>query len=109
MGVIHLLVVPEYFESAAYLGVLFVLNALGAFAAAFGIHRQAWWGWPLGLLMAGGAFVMYIESRTIGLPGLDEGWFDPPGLLAMVVEALFVALYLFKVRGREPAGAEQER
>jgi hypothetical protein len=77
VGLIHLLAVPEYFEFATYLGLLFILNALGSFASAVGIYRWAWWGWPLGVVMAGGAFFMYIESRTIGLPMLDEGWLDP--------------------------------
>ena len=95
VGLIHLLVVPEYFEFATYLGLLFILNALGSFASAVGIYRHAWWGWPLGLVMAGGAFFMYIESRTIGLPGLNEGWLDPPGILSLIVEAIFVALYFF--------------
>ena len=66
VGLIHLLVVPEYFGFATYLGLLFILNALGSFASAVGIYQRAWWGWPLGVVMAGGAFFMYIESRTIG-------------------------------------------
>lgn len=94
IGLIHLAVTPEYFEFATYLGLLFVANFLGSAASAFGIYRRAWWGWPLGLVMAGGAFVMYMESRTIGLPGLNEGWLDPPGVLSLILEALFVALYL---------------
>ena len=94
VGLIHLLVVPEYFEFATYLGLLFILNALGSFASAVGIYRQAWWGWPLGVVMAGGAFFMYIESRTIGLPMLNEGWLDPPGVLSLIVEAIFMGVYL---------------
>ncbi|HKH11260.1 MAG TPA: hypothetical protein VKA73_08965 [Rubrobacter sp.] len=94
IGLIHLLVVPEYFEFGAYLGLLFIANFLGSAASAVGIYRRAWWGWPLGLVMAVGAFVMYVESRTIGLPGLNEGWLDPPGVLSLILEALFVALYL---------------
>jgi hypothetical protein len=37
VGLIHLLVVPEYFEFATYLGLLFILNALGSFASAVGL------------------------------------------------------------------------
>ena len=102
VGVIHLLVVPEYFEFATYLGLLFILNALGAFASAVGIYRRAWWGWPLGLVMAGGAFFMYIESRTIGLPMLNEGWLAPPGILSLIVEGIFVGVYLSGIRRRAP-------
>ena len=98
VGLIHLLVVPEYFEFATYLGLLFILNALGSFASAVGIRRRAWWGWPLGVVMAGGAFFVYIESRRIGLPMLNEGWLDPPGVLSLIVEAIFVGVYLSGVR-----------
>ena len=106
VGLIHLFVVPEYFEIAAYLGVAMLVNFFGSIAAAFGIYRDEWWGWPLGALMAGGAFLMYVESRTIGLPGLHEGWLDPPGVLSLIVEAIFVALYLrgtsrSRIPGRE--------
>ena len=100
VGLIHLLVVPEYFEFATYLGLLFVVNALGAFASAIGIYRHAWWGWPLGVIIAGGAFFMYIESRTIGLPMLNEGWIDPPGILSLIIEGSFMALYLRAIARR---------
>jgi hypothetical protein len=102
IGLIHLLVVPEYFEFATYLGLLFILNALGSFASAAGIYLRKWWGWPLGVVMAGGAFFMYVESRTVGLPMLNEGWLDPPGVLSLVVEAVFVVVYLSRVRRRAP-------
>ena len=102
IALIHLIVVPEYFEFATYLGLLFVINFVGSTASAIGIYRGEWWGWPLGVLMASGSFFMYIESRTIGLPGLDEGWLDPPGVLSLIVEAAFVALYLWGVRRRTP-------
>ena len=98
IGLIHLLVVPEYFEFATYLGLLFILNALGSFASAAGIYLRKWWGWPLGVVMAGGAFFMYVESRTVGLPMLNEGWLDPPGVLSLVAEAVFVVVYLSRVR-----------
>jgi hypothetical protein len=97
VGLIHLFVVPEYFGIATYLGVSMLVNFFGSIAAAFGIYRDEWWGWPLGTLMAGGAFLMYIESRTIGLPGLHEGWLDPPGVLSLIVEAIFMALYLLGI------------
>ena len=106
IGLIHLLVVPEYFEFATYLGLLFILNALGSFASAVGIYLRKWWGWTLGVVMAGGAFFMYIESRTIGLPMLNEGWLDPPGVFSLIVEAIFVVLYLSRVRRRAPQGKE---
>ena len=49
-------------------------------------------------LVAAGAFVGYVVSRTIGLPGLgvDDAWFEPLGVLSLVAEALFVGLYWFR-------------
>jgi hypothetical protein len=48
-----------------------------------------------------------VISRTIGLPGLpvEEEWLEPLGLLSMVVEALFVGLFL-TVFVRPPVDSE---
>lgn len=104
-GLLHLVLVPEELEEAAYKGVLFALNGIGALVAAVGIYRGArLWGWGLGLLVAGGAIVMYVVSRTIGLPvlGVDDEWFEPVGVLAVIVEALFViATFAYMSRSRE--------
>jgi hypothetical protein len=50
----------------------------------------------LGALVSVGAFVAYVISRTVGLPGLgvEEEWLEPLGVLSLIVEALFVGLYL---------------
>ena len=96
VGLIHLYKAPAYLEAAPYIGVAFLINILLALVSAFGIYRGMWWGWLLGILVAGGAFVMYVVSRTIGLPGLEDDvgeWFDPAGILALIVEALFIGLY----------------
>jgi uncharacterized membrane protein len=76
--------------------VLYLANFVGALTAAIGIYRGRIWGWSLGALVAGGAFVAYVISRTVGLPGLpvEEEWLEPLGLLSLLVEALFVGLYL---------------
>ncbi len=108
VGVIHLVVIPEYFAEAAYVGVLFLANAVGAAISAYGILRGAGWGWALGTLISVASFVGYIISRTVGLPGapgiLEEGFFDPPGLVSLVLEALFVALCLKVIAQRGGAG-----
>ncbi len=93
-GIIHFIDAPDNFNQATYKGVLFVLNGFGALLAAYGIFRGASWGWLLGLLIAGGAILGYIVSRTIGLPGLpvDAHWLEPMGVLSLVVEGVFVLL-----------------
>ena len=78
------------------MGVGFVANFIGALVAAVGIYRDAMWGWVLGALVAGGALVMYVVSRSVGLPGFEHAvgrWSGPLGILSVVVEALFLAVF----------------
>ena len=98
-GLIHLIEAPENLQEAAYKGVLFLLNGGAALIAAVGIYRgQKTWGWGLGVLVAGGALVMYVVSRTVGLPGIgvDDEWLEPIGVLSLIVEGLFVAIALMQ-------------
>jgi uncharacterized membrane protein YfcA len=93
VGLIHLLEAPEELEEATYLGLLFLANFGGAVVAAIGIYRGHKWGWGLGVLLAGGAFVGYVISRTLGLPGMPvEKWLEPLGVTSLLVEGLFLGL-----------------
>src|SRR5215208_6213058 len=96
LGLIHLINSPEDLEEGSYTGLLYLANFVGALAAAIGIYRGRSWGWSLGALVSVGAFVGYVISRTVGLPGLpvEEEWLEPLGLLSLLVEALFVGLYV---------------
>jgi hypothetical protein len=96
VGLIHLINSPGDLEEGSYTGLLYLANFVGALAAAVGIYRGEKWGWALGLLVAAGAFAGYVVSRTVGLPGLpvEEEWLEPLGVLSLLVEALFVGLYL---------------
>jgi len=97
-GLIHLIEGPENYEEVAYKGILFFLNAAGALVAAIGIYRgEKVWGWTLGLVVTAGALLLYIVSRTVGLPGLevDDEWFEPMGVASLLVEGLFVLLYIY--------------
>ena len=94
-GLIHLVEAPDNLTEAAYNGVLFIVNGLAAFVAAYGIYRGAKsWGWGLGMSVAGGALMMYVVSRTVGLPGLgiDDAWFEPMGVLSLLVEGAYVVV-----------------
>lgn len=103
-GLLHLVEAPEYYDEVKYIGVLFVASMIGAAIAAYGIWRDERWGWLLGLAVAGGSFVAYILSRTVGLPSFREAsWseaLEPMGVLSLIVEGLFVglALPILKVR-----------
>jgi len=94
-GIIHLLDAPDSFEEMFYKGALFALSGGAAVFAAIGIYRGSrGWGWNLGAMVAGGAFVGYILSRTIGLPGIPpDEWLEPMGLLSLFAEAGFMLLY----------------
>ncbi len=96
VGLVHLLESPEELAEVTYLGLLYLANFFGAVVAAIGIYRGRSWGWGLGALVAGGAFAGYVISRTVGLPGLpvEEEWLEPLGLLSLVVEGLFMWLWL---------------
>jgi hypothetical protein len=92
-GLLHLVETPEYMEEERYIGVLFILSAVGSAAALYGIWRDQMWGWVLGTAVAGGAFVAYIVSRTVGLPSFHESeFFEPSGILSLLVEAAFVVV-----------------
>ena len=111
VGLIHLLVTPEYYGFAAYLGLLMIANFAGSVVSAVGIYQGRAWGWWLGIVMAAGAFFGYIESRTLGLPGLPswEPFTEPPGLLSLLVEGIFmgVAAYVLgqrRARSTAPSG-----
>lgn len=107
-GLVHFVDAPDAFEEATYKGLLFMANGLGALVAAYGILRGARWGWWLGLLVAGGAFVGYVASRTIGLPGLPpepDAWLEPLGVVSLLAEGGLVALALWAMRGITSAAA----
>ncbi len=99
-ALIHLISAPDHLQEATYVGVLFLANGAGALVAAFGIYRDRLWGWLLGALVAGGAFVMFMVSRLIGLPGYQEHvgmWIgdsfgDQLGIPSLFVEAPLVVL-----------------
>ena len=103
-GAIHWIDAPSSFGDATYKGLLFVANGIAAIIAAFGIHRgERTWGWGLGVLVAGGALVSYVISRTVGLPGLPpDVWLEPLGILSLMVEAAFIVLFVQSRRGAGP-------
>ena len=105
-GLIHLVSAPDHLQEATYIGVLFLANGAGALVAAVGIYQDRLWGWVLGALVAGGAFVMFIVSRLIGLPAYQEHvgmWIgdsfgDRLGIPSLFVEAPLVVLSVVVAR-----------
>ena len=102
-GFIHMVEARDAFGEATYKGLLFIANGIGAVVAAVGVYRNRREpGWLLGLLVAGGAFLGYVASRTVGLPGLPaepDAWFEPMGVASLVCEGLFIILFAVAQQG----------
>ena len=109
-GLIHLIDGPEYLEEEAYVGVLFFLNAIGAAVVAYALLALGAprWAWILGIVVAGGAFVGFILSRTTGLPSFKESEWEGLGVVSLVVEAGFVLIALKALAGA-PASSRAAR
>jgi hypothetical protein len=110
VGMVHLVESPEYFGFATYLGLAFVANTLGSLLAAVGIYRHQRWGWLLGLLIAALSFVLYVISRSVGLPGLPhKEWLEPTGIVSVLAEILFVVLagYQLANAGKAPTAVRR--
>jgi hypothetical protein len=95
VGLIHLMDAPDTMTESATKGLFFYANFVGALVAAVGVFLHRTWGWSLGILVAAGAFVGYIVSRTVGIFGLPpDVWMEPLGIASLVVEALFIVVAL---------------
>ena len=91
VGLIHLILAPEYFSEQAYIGVLFVLGAIVLCAFAL----RLWRGddvpsWLLGALTMAGMGIGFVLSRTVGLPGFHESEWELSGVICLLLEAGFV-------------------
>lgn len=98
-GLIHGIEVPDAMSEAAYKGWLFAANGLGSVLAAAGIFNNKSWGWWLGVMVAAGAILGYIASRTVGLPLIPaepDAWFEPLGVASLIVEGAFIGVMFRK-------------
>ena len=92
VGVIHLVLSPEYLSEQAYIGVLFIAGGLFLCALAVRLWRaDDAPSWLLGALTMAGMGIAFVLSRTTGLPGFHESEWDLSGILTLVLEAGFVA------------------
>jgi hypothetical protein len=62
------------------------------------IWRGTRWGWILGIVIASVAIGLYLAQQTVGLPGLPKNWVEPSRIVALVIQALFVALATRQLR-----------
>ncbi|MEW6402905.1 MAG: hypothetical protein AB1649_13980 [Chloroflexota bacterium] len=106
-GYLHFVTIPEEYAEAPYMGWLFFANALGSLVAAIGIlRRKTWSGWVLGLVIVGGSILGYIQSRTLGMPGMEiEPWPNVSGIAAEISGKKDLAASLDFICGVTPLDA----
>jgi len=93
VGLVHLVLAPEYFSEQAYIGVLFVLGGLTLAVLGYRLWRaDDVAAWVLGALAMAGMGLGFVLSRTTGLPGFHESEWELSGLICLVLEAAFVAI-----------------
>jgi len=95
IGFLHYLTAQLDYLKINYLGYLDMLLFLGVLIAVFGIyHRQAW-GWIIGSFVAIVSIIVFVWSRTLGLPGQAiEPWIYPYGLVKTTTSGVFLVFAL---------------
>ncbi len=114
---IHAVLALDHGREMPYIGVLFVLGAvlLGVVVAGLSSRRDrrrtvAWIG---GCIINAGESVLFVLSRTVGLPGdYRETWAQTPedllGLASLLAEVMFIACAALSLT-RNPATNVAER
>jgi peptidoglycan/LPS O-acetylase OafA/YrhL len=93
VGVIHLVLSPEYLSEQTYIGVLFIAGGLFLCGLAVALWRaDNVPSWLLGALTMAAMGIAFVLSRTTGLPGFKESEWELSGIVALVLEAGFVAV-----------------
>lgn len=92
VGVIHLILSPEYLSEQTYVGALFIAGGLFLCGLAVALWRaDNVPSWLLGALTMAGMGIAFVLSRTTGLPGFKESEWELSGIVTLVLEAGFVA------------------
>lgn len=95
----HLYLAPEHLDEMPYIGVLFILGGVGSLVAAVWLFlRDTPLAWGAGGALCAGMLLALILSRTTGLPDFKEEGLEPLALVCLVVEALFLGLWIHALR-----------
>lgn len=96
--VLHALLVPDHLEEKFYIGVLFAVGSavMLMVAVALGAAWRPLAAWLTGAIASLGMIIGFTLSRTVGLPYgyYEAGWEPPYGPLSLLVEGLFVCVFL---------------
>jgi len=103
---IHADLAPDHLREVPYVGVGFVLAAVLLSLALFGVLADRPRGWLLGVALCVGMGVLFVASRTIGLPGFREAWSSDGGLglAALPAEAVFIGCAIIASRQAQGDG-----
>jgi hypothetical protein len=102
---VHVALVPSYAHEAMYLGALFLIAGLSAFAVGLQLWRYGdRSAWSAGSVLCTGMMVGFIVSRTVGLPAYKTAGVDPAAVFSLVAESGFLLLALLSLRGTTSTG-----
>jgi len=98
VGLIHLVLVPEYLEEKPYVGWLFLIGGLTLVATTVLGYRSAGssrasLAWAAAAAVATGMFVGGIASRTTGLPGFHPHDWEISLVISLVLEAAYLLVW----------------
>jgi hypothetical protein len=97
----HLPLIPEHLREVPYLGwsfIAFVVASLMASAAVLTVNARGLL--PIIGMLNAGAVIVYLISRTIGLPGMSDdvgNWAEPWSIPALTSECIAIAAVLATV------------
>jgi hypothetical protein len=98
----HIPVVPDHLREAPYMGVLFILFSLAAFAVATVLAARPSRVWYLvAVVLSVAAVAAYVATRLIAFPELADdvgAWTEPLGLVSISAESLAAVLGLAALR-----------
>ena len=103
IGLIHLVLAPQYMQQATYVGVSFYLTCAVAWVTAAAIVVGVRYAWLAGGVTAAGAFAALLASVTVGLPAFQESLAAPWAYLSLLLEGAFVMIYAVLALARRSA------
>ena len=107
IAVTHAGELSDKLEEVPYQGYLFIALIAVCVGLAFvarAMQPRTWWSAVL--FVAAAPFVLFIVSRTVGLPGGEDdigAWSEPLGIASLLVEAFTGLVALRALRALAPA------
>ncbi|TML76431.1 MAG: hypothetical protein E6G04_10770 [Actinobacteria bacterium] len=108
-GIVHAIKVPDHFTIATWLGVLFVMDAIGlVLMAVWLLVRPSRLAAGAAGLLAIGTAGGYVISRTVGLPSVGRLPWDTIGIVVTVGELALALVCLPMLATRRSMAASED-